>query len=124
MLRTNYRQGIEWTVKALEEAENALLRFSDVSLIAESMDARPELFVEPPLPDAPSRELLDCLMDDLNLPAAIAHMHSLRQHLQSAQGNVAKTDAAFQLLQDAKCLGLDLGLFRKRYLERRQVDAL
>jgi cysteinyl-tRNA synthetase len=125
MLRTHYRQPIDWTVKALEEAESALMRFSDVHPVVDAMNERPELFTEPPLPGrGPSRELLSCLIDDLNLPAAIAYLHTLRQRSQSAEGNVAKTDAAFQLWHDAKFLGFDLGGFRKRTNERRQVDAL
>jgi cysteinyl-tRNA synthetase len=124
MLRTHYRQPIDWTVKSLEESENSLLRFSDLSWVADSIDSRPELFVEPPLPHAPSDEILECLADDLNFPAAIAHMHSLRQQLQSAKDNVAKTNAAFQLSHDARFLGFDLGIIRKQYHERRQLDAL
>ena len=65
MLRTHYRQPIDWTVRGLEESEKALLRF------AGAID-----FAALPAP-APSPELIEALSDDLNTPAAIAHLHAL-----------------------------------------------
>jgi cysteinyl-tRNA synthetase len=64
MLRTHYRQPIDWTVKALEEAENALDRWYDA--IGE---------VEPGGEIAPGVE--EALCDDLNTPAALAELHRL-----------------------------------------------
>jgi cysteinyl-tRNA synthetase len=125
MLRTHYRQPIDWTVKALGEAEQALLRYSAAHRFAEEMDAHFDTFVSPTLPPkGPSPELLDCLSDDLNTPAAITHLHALYHRVQTGEGNVAKTDAIFQLWHDARFLGFDLGSFRKQYNTRQQIDAL
>jgi cysteinyl-tRNA synthetase len=64
MLSSHYRQPINWTVKALEEAEKALANFFD----AASADAEPR----------PAPGVLEALGDDLNTPKAIAEMHALR----------------------------------------------
>ena len=61
MLRTQYRQPIDWTVKAAEEAESTLLRWRAHDVV----------------PAAPDRGVLEALEDDLNLPAAIARLHQL-----------------------------------------------
>jgi cysteinyl-tRNA synthetase len=63
MLRTHYRQPIDWTVKALEEAESALDRWYDA--IGDA----------PPGEVAPAIE--EALCDDLNTPAALAELHRL-----------------------------------------------
>jgi cysteinyl-tRNA synthetase len=63
MLRTHYRQPIDWTVKALEEAEAALDRWYDAVGDAEPGEV------------APSVE--EALCDDLNTPAALGELHRL-----------------------------------------------
>jgi cysteinyl-tRNA synthetase len=64
MLRTHYRQPIDWTVKALEEAEATLDRWCDA--VGD---------VEPASEIAPG--VLDALADDLNTPAALSELHRL-----------------------------------------------
>ena len=63
MLRTHYRQPIDWTVKALEEAEATLDRWYDAIGDAEPGEV------------APSVE--EALSDDLNTPAALGELHRL-----------------------------------------------
>ena len=63
MLRTHYRQPIDWTVKALEEAEAALDRWYDAIGDVEPGEV------------APSVE--EALGDDLNTPAALGELHRL-----------------------------------------------
>ena len=63
MLRTHYRQPIDWTVKALEEAESTLDRWYDVIGDVEPGEV------------APSVE--EALSDDLNTPAALGELHRL-----------------------------------------------
>ena len=96
MLRTHYRQPIDWTVRAIEEGEKALQRF------AETIDP-----VEP-VGGAPSSALVEALSDDLNTPAAVAHLHALH--------NEARTrgEAARQLRVDAEFLGFDLSSLAAR----------
>ena len=64
MLRTHYRQPIDWTVKALEEAEITLDRWYDAV-----GDEEPGDQIAPGVEEA--------LCDDLNTPAALAELHRL-----------------------------------------------
>ena len=66
MLRTHYRQPIDWTVKALEEAEATLDRWYEAV-----GDAEASLAV--------SDRVLDALNDDLNTPAALSELHRLER---------------------------------------------
>jgi cysteinyl-tRNA synthetase len=66
MLRTNYRQPIDFTVKALEEAERTLERWR-----LAAGDAAPGAQI--------ADGFLAALDDDLNTPAAIAELHRLAQ---------------------------------------------
>jgi cysteinyl-tRNA synthetase len=90
MLRTHYRQPIDWTARALEESEKALQRF------AEAIDPAA------PVGEAPSAALVEALSDDLNTPAAIAHLHALHAEARTS------AEAADQLRADAGFLGFDL----------------
>jgi cysteinyl-tRNA synthetase len=70
MLRTHYRQPIDWTVKALEESAKMLGGW-----FANSTDVAAEF--------AP--DVLTALRDDLNTPQAMAEMHQL----EDARGSLA-----------------------------------
>jgi cysteinyl-tRNA synthetase len=64
MLRTHYRQPIDWTVKALEEAERTLDRWYDaIGDVAPSAEA--------------SDSVMAALEDDLNTAGAVAELHQL-----------------------------------------------
>ncbi|WP_237481622.1 cysteine--tRNA ligase [Lichenibacterium dinghuense] len=63
MLRTHYRQPIDWTAKALEESERTLDRWYAAA--------------EGVAPGEPAQGFLDELSDDLNTPGAIATLHGL-----------------------------------------------
>ena len=66
MLKTHYRQPIDWTVKALEEAEKTLDRwYGWLEGVA----------IDPAA--APIADVVGPLADDLNTPAAIAALHGL-----------------------------------------------
>jgi cysteinyl-tRNA synthetase len=65
MLRTHYRQPIDWTLRALEEAEQTLGAWT----------ARPE-FMDGGAGEL-TGEVADALLDDLNTPKAIAELHAL-----------------------------------------------
>ncbi|OBS53823.1 cysteine--tRNA ligase, partial [Methylosinus sp. 3S-1] len=71
MLRTHYRQPIDFTVKALEEAERTLLRWRRFVELALSLDDDISDFG--PLPSA----FMEYLADDLNTPAALSRIHEL-----------------------------------------------
>jgi cysteinyl-tRNA synthetase len=64
MLRAHYRQPIDWTVKALEEAEATLDRWYDAVGDVETNGE-------------PDSDVLKALTDDLNTPEAVASLHRL-----------------------------------------------
>jgi cysteinyl-tRNA synthetase len=87
MLRTHYRQPIDWTVKGMEESLKVLDSWNETIVGAE------EGFL--------CADLLAGLMDDLNTPKAIAALHELRG--EAAKGPKA---AAGSLKASAQLLGL------------------
>jgi cysteinyl-tRNA synthetase len=105
MLRTHYRQPIDWTVKALEEAEATLDEWYDA--IGD---------VEPS--SKASGAVLEALSDDLNTPAALFELHRLA-HPAMAGAMVTGLSALGQmpapeiLKSSANLLGL-LGQARSR----------
>ena len=88
MLRTHYRQPIDWTVDALEEAENTLGKWYEAV-----GDVEPSAEI--------SRSVEEALSDDLNTPAALAELHKLAQAAASTRG-----DASSLLKSSANQLGL------------------
>ena len=88
MLRTHYRQPIDWTVRALEEAERTLDKWYEA--LGEP-PANSEAYVDP--------AALAFLHDDLNTPAALMELHALY-----SRGDVAAlrvSAAPLGLLQQA-----------------------
>jgi cysteinyl-tRNA synthetase len=78
MLRTHYRQPIDWTVKALEEAEATLDRWYEAV-----GDVEPASEIPP--------GVLGALADDLNTPEAVASLHRLGGH--TSAPDLLKTSA-------------------------------
>ena len=65
MLRTHYRQPIDWTLSGLEQSYNVLRGFFD---FGEFVEGAGENLASP---------VREALLDDLNTPQAIAEMHAL-----------------------------------------------
>ena len=73
MLKTHYRQPIDWTLRSLEEAARTLERwYESVGDVAPAA-ALPESLLEP-------------LLDDLNTPGALAELHKLGDPAQLKAG--------------------------------------
>jgi cysteinyl-tRNA synthetase len=98
MLRTHYRQPIDWTVKGLEESY-ATLRH----LMGEGAAAAPQF--------APG--VIEVLRDDLNTPKAIAELHAL--HARGESEALAGTLAALGFVQRPRS---------RREVDKTQVEAL
>ncbi len=64
MMRTHYRQPIDFTVRGLEEAEKTWRRWSGYAYIAHQTDDPPPAFIE-------------AMKDDLNTPMALNEIHLL-----------------------------------------------
>jgi cysteinyl-tRNA synthetase len=91
MLRAHYRQPIDWTVSALEEAGKTLDRWYEAVGDAE--------------PGATMAEgVLEALNDDLNMSAAIAELHRLAHSAAAGGGEVRQAPAV--LKASANMLGL------------------
>ncbi len=120
MLKTHYRQPIDWTLKALEEAENTLDRWYD---LVDRDDLGHEL--------GPRPDFVEALDDDLNTPAAVAKLHSLFSSSRSGQPrpdagelgwDVRLPECASVARASAKLLGL-LGQAPADWKARRDADA-
>lgn len=100
MLRAHYRQPIDWTVKALEEAEKTLSRWYGV-LRAHGLKAGDGA-------GAPLRPgFVAALTDDLNIPGAMAELHALAAKAEPRGENSQTARAeAEKLLRAANLLGL------------------
>ena len=86
MLKTHYRQPIDWTVKALEEAEATLRSWEP---LVRSISNHPA--------DAPSNvcdDVVAALLDDLNTAKAMAALHALARSARSGDGKAASSLAA------------------------------
>ena len=81
MLRTHYRQPIDWTVKALEEAERTLRNWANLlERNVTSFNAGGQI----------SESVLQALADDLNTPMAIAEMHQLAELARKGDAGAAQ----------------------------------
>jgi cysteinyl-tRNA synthetase len=85
MLRTQYRQPIDWTVTGLREAQKTLDHWYELTA------------------DAPAgylcADMLDALMDDLNTPKALAALHELRgEAVKGAKAAAACLKTSAQLI--------------------------
>jgi hypothetical protein len=100
MMRSHYRQPIDWTVKALEEAEKTLARWYGV-LRAHGLKAADA--AQAPLRAA----FVEALCDDLNIPRAMAELHALAAKAEPRDSDSQTTKAeAEKLARAASLLGL------------------
>jgi len=111
MLRTHYRQPIDWTVKALEEAEKTLDRWYEaVGDVTPSADI--------------AEGALAALEDDLNTPAVLADLHRLAHPsvagVATAGLSEAGQGAAPELLKSSANL---LGLLMQTKSQRGRMSA-
>ena len=107
MLRTHYRQPMDWTVKGLEESYRVL---DDWYVVAAESDGK-----------SISGGVLQPLTDDLNTPQAIAELHGLRNR--AANGDHLARD---ELAASLRFLGLlrgNIAFWSARKLDSRKINA-
>jgi cysteinyl-tRNA synthetase len=92
MLRTHYRQPIDWTVRGLEECEQALRNWGNL------LGQHQTSFTST---DAPPPSVLDALADDLNTPMLFGEMHKLADRARKGEFKAAQ-----ELHQSGKFLGI------------------
>jgi cysteinyl-tRNA synthetase len=88
MLRTQYRQPIDWTTRGLEESFDTLVSLTDFPDFAAGQD------------EAFAPVVLEALCDDLNTPQAIAELHAL--HRRGEHAALASTLRALGIRQQPK----------------------
>jgi cysteinyl-tRNA synthetase len=124
MLKTHYRQPIDWTTRALEESWKTLKEWTALAVPVTLAGAAPEMVQTRPV----YPPLLDALLDDLNTPKAIAEIHGLRNAIVHDTGHTtvtALTDSLrfLGLLRDSVSNILDWDKTRAA-VDKEQVEAL
>jgi cysteinyl-tRNA synthetase len=123
MLGTNYRQPIDFSVDALEQAMLALRNFKRFSRVSYKVP--------------PSDEFMAALLDDLNTPRAIAELHRLsnvarergagltaRMSGPGAMMSDVDQIAGGQLASGLSLLGIDIGRYDPNLLQKRLHSGL
>jgi cysteinyl-tRNA synthetase len=100
MLRTHYRQPIDWTKKSLEESQATLDRWGEIS------DRLGGALVNGLLCDS---GVLEALQDDLNTPLAIARLHELAKEAKGGNDMAGE-----KWLASAAFLGFDVSRWHAR----------
>jgi cysteinyl-tRNA synthetase len=94
MLRTHYRQPIDWTARGLEESEKAIDHWYE---LAGDMPTDPDA--------APDPAVVQTLCDDLNSPSLLTRLHAMAAEIRSGSGpEQAELKRAFKA--SATLLGL------------------
>ncbi|HEX2654386.1 MAG TPA: cysteine--tRNA ligase [Xanthobacteraceae bacterium] len=107
MLRSHYRQPIDWTLKGLDESRKILDGwYESIGDIEVSSNSKID------------DEVLHSLQDDLNTPNTITRLHALN-HAVHASGSGPKRDEAVRVLKASASL---LGLLQKTRSEYLQTD--
>jgi cysteinyl-tRNA synthetase len=97
LLKTHYRQPLDFTRARLRQAKAELNRFYTAIRIAEDVEAKNE--------DVPL-EILNALSDDLDTPWALSLMHDITSDLNNATSNAEKSVQKGKLLGAGEILGL------------------
>jgi len=109
MLRTHYRQPIDWTRKGLEESRATLERWGEI--YANCGGGVGEGWL-------PSVDVVDALKDDLNTPLAIAKLHELAKEAKGGAAAFAEQWAA-----SAELLGLNANRWHGRSMSAAVLEA-
>ena len=81
MLRTHYRQPIDWTVRGLEESEQTLRNWANV------LDQHQTSFNSDELPPS---DFVNAIADELNTPMALGEMHKLAESARKGEFKAAQ----------------------------------
>jgi len=120
MLKTHYRQPIDWTVRALEEAEATLKDWKRFAVPMQTVAEMPSQVQSRPL----NPLILDAVSDDLNFAAVIAVLHHWRNdivHTSNGNAVVAFSDALrfFGFLHDSVTDALEMTTLQKELVSLR-----
>jgi cysteinyl-tRNA synthetase len=119
MLKTHYRQPVDWSVSRLATTATELNDFAVA--VADSQAIREEIARTSQIMDAmPSPELVEALVDDLNTPEAVAVLHAHKNE------SVKNEEAKRRLIRDCQFLGIwnpdTIGLFSLGISARDRIE--
>jgi cysteinyl-tRNA synthetase len=86
MLKTHYRQPIDWTARGLEESQHIINSWAN-AIYSHGLSMQPDEY-------QPSDDIIDPLLDDLNTPLAIAAIHGMAKASKSGDARAAASLAA------------------------------
>jgi cysteinyl-tRNA synthetase len=95
MLKTHYRQPIDWTQKSVSESLITYATFRQSVIGTNRDEARP------------SAQVITALEDDLNTPSVLAELHKLSRRARSTSSGDSPADAAQELVGSLLLLGFD-----------------
>jgi len=101
LLRTHYRDPLDWTHERLRQARRTLRHFY---LVLADFDLAEGSRSEASKP-AP-REVVEALDDDLNTPLAITHLHALANAISHAENDAQKAKIQLALAAGGRLMGL------------------
>jgi cysteinyl-tRNA synthetase len=105
LLSAHYRQPLDWSVDAIQQARRTLDRMYAVLRDAASRGATLD-----PAADEPDEAFIAALEDDLNTPDALAEMNGLARRLGQSLGDGASLEALQPLVDQLLAQGRLLGL--------------
>jgi len=115
MLRTHYRQPIDWTMAGILESQKVLDHWYDI------VDDTPM-----PIGVDADDEVVDSLCDDLNTPGALTRLHALAGEIRSCASGLHQLELKNKLKASAGFLGVlevTKGEALENHPHRRVVDA-
>jgi cysteinyl-tRNA synthetase len=104
MLRTHYRQPIDWTVKGLEESSKILDGWYDI--IGDETSSG----------GAPDAEFVAALCDDLNTPNALTQLHRIAGEIRGAPSDAAQVALKRTLRASGVLVGL-MAQSRRKFMQ-------
>jgi cysteinyl-tRNA synthetase len=115
MLKTHYRQPIDWTSDSLRESEQTLDEWSALVLGASELSTLESAEgLDPRLPSAITDEVATLLGDDLNLNDTMVRLHQIAKQAKSQSTPASFQDARHNLWSACNFLGIDLDGYRSR----------
>jgi cysteinyl-tRNA synthetase len=104
MLRTHYRQPIDWTVKGLEESSKILDGWYDIIGDETSSSGRPDA------------DFVDALCDDLNTPNALTQLHRVAGEIRGLKSGPAQIELKRTLRASGMLVGL-MAQSRRKFMQ-------
>jgi cysteinyl-tRNA synthetase len=104
MLRTHYRQPIDWTAKGLEESSKILDGWYDIIGDETSSSGRPDA------------DFVDALCDDLNTPNALTQLHRVAGDIRGLESGPAQIELKRTLRASGMLVGL-MAQSRRKFMQ-------